>query len=445
MINHVEAEQAVIGSILIDSRCLTEVSEKLAPENFSMELNRAMYEAALALMVNGRAIDPVTILEEAKRNGVDVPRNYAINLMDTTPTAANVTEYISIVKRNALARGVDGLLSYIKTGLNEYTDPGELLGEMIAQASALEQEGTNKLILSPVELAMRWMDHRMTVDSGGNKVFIKTKLRSLDNITEGLIKGGTHIIAARPGNGKTTLALNIADNIAKEGHPVLYVSLEMDDKQIMAKRVAREAGINSKKLIAKELSEKENEKNAAAIDSLMKRPLHINYKPNASMSDIAIMARQVKGLELIVIDYIGITDPDKNSKNLNRVEQISTISRQIKNLARRLDIPIIALCQLNREVEKRQDKRPTMADLRDSGAIEQDADTITFLYRKEYYGNMEDLADYEPLEVEVIVAKNRHGPTGQCKFAFFPALSRFMTADSSPRAGAKEALTYGSL
>lgn len=443
MTNYLDAENAVVGSILIDPRCLPDVSQILSPEDFGSEVNKALYRAALELSAKGQAVDPVLIRRETEKAGNAVPEQYILQLMDSTPTAANAKEYAELTRENAIRRGVLELATRTQTEANEGGDPHELLAQLLTEADALEREGVNNLVFDPVEQALEWMEHRDRIDSGVNKVFLKTGFRSLDNILGGLIKGGSHIVAARPGNGKTTLAINIAENIAKNGHPVLYVSLEMDEKQIYAKRIAKESGLDSRKVMSAKLTEKEYKQHAFAVDTLMARPLYINRKPNASVDDIAIMARKIKGLEMVVIDYIGITDPDKSTAKSSRYEQITVTSRKIKLLARKMDIPVLVLCQINREIEKRHDKRPTMADLRDSGAIEQDADTITFLHQKEYFGRKQDLDQHVPLEVECTVAKNRHGPTGECKFAFFPATSRFLTSDSAPRTGAREAIQNG--
>ena len=445
MTNYLDAENAVVGSILIDPRCLPDVTQILSPQDFGTEVNRAIYQAALTLSAQGQAIDPVLICRETERAGNAVPAQYILQLMDTTPTAANVKEYAELTRENAIRRGVAELATRIQTGANEGEDPHELLAQMLNEANALEKEGTNKTLLSPIDLALRWYDHREKVESGKSAAFVPTGYRDLDLILGGgLIASGMHVLAARPGMGKTTFALNIADRAAKSTGPVLFVSLEMDDEQVTAKRLARESGIQSSKLLmSSELTEEEARKMADANDKLIMHQLYVNAKPSATVAEIAGMARQVNNLKLIVIDYMGKIAWKKDSGKFSLYETTTQNSADVKTLARTFKVPVLVLCQINRESEKRQDKRPNLADLRDTGAIEQDADTVTFLYRQDYYGNKADRDPYMPEETECIVAKNRHAGTGECKLLFYPATSKFVTASSDPRAAYRKAMETG--
>ena len=438
------AEQAVLGSILIDHRCLAEVAGQLQAEEFGMEINRTIYRAALTLNAARKALDPVTILEEALKTGQDIPRSYILELMDTTPTAANVGAYIPIVKTYALRRSVAELVTRIQGEANDGGDPQELLAELAAGVTQLEQAGTDKHLLTPIDLAMRWMDHRLKVESGTSAAFVPTGYRDLDTILGGgLIASGMHVLAARPGMGKTTFALNIADRVAKSVGPVLFVSLEMDDEQITAKRIARESGIPGNRLLMKILTDEENNKQAAACDALLMRPMYVNAKPSATVGEIAALARRVQDCKLVVIDYLGKISPDKSNSRASRYEYTTEISGAIKTLARALKRPMLVLAQINRESEQRKDKRPSLSDLRDTGAIEQDADTVTFLYRPDYYGNPVDRDPYMPEETECIVAKNRHGGTGTCKLDFYAATSKFVTTNPDPRSGYRVAVHTG--
>lgn len=445
MTNYLDAENAVVGSILIDPRCLPDVSQILSTEDFGAEVNKAIYRAALELSAKGQAVDPVLIRRETEKAGNAVPEQYILQLMDSTPTAANAKEYAEMTRENALSRGVLELATRIQTRANEGDDPHALLSELLTDAAALEQEGTSKTLLSPLDLALRWYDHREKVETGKSAAFVPTGYRDLDLILGGgLIASGMHVLAARPGMGKTTFALNIADRVSRRVGPVLFVSLEMDDEQITAKRLARECGIQgSRLLMSSKLTEEEYKKMADASDRLMMHQLYINAKPSATVAEIAALARKVHGLKLIVIDYMGKIAWKKDSGKLSLYEATTQNSADVKTLARTFKVPVLVLCQINRESEKRQDKRPNLADLRDTGAIEQDADTVMFLYRKDYYGNKADRDPYMPEETECIVAKNRHAGTGECKLAFYPAMSKFVTASSDPRAGAKKAMETG--
>lgn len=445
-LNHMEAEQAVVGALLIDPRVLPEVRGALRPEDFGMEANRSVFRAALSLDCRGEPLDPVTLLEETRRAGSPVTREYLLQLMDMTPTAANVGAYLPIVRENALRRGVAELAARAKERLaDEGERPADILAELHAGALALEQEGADKALLTPFDLGLRWMDHRLKVEEGNSGAYVPTGYRDLDIILGGgMIAGGMHVLAARPGMGKTTFALNIADRVADKVGPVLFVSLEMDDEQITAKRIARESGISGSRLLMKnDLTAVESAKMAAANDKLLMRHLYVNAKATATVVEVAAWGRQVPGLKLIVIDYLGLLESASGGRNEDLYQKVTQNSKAVKQLARTMKIPVLCLSQINRESEKRADKRPNLSDLRESGAIEQDADTVTFLYRPHYYGNPADRDPNMPEETSCIVAKNRHGGTGECQLAFYAASSKFVTANPDPRSGYRKAVEQG--
>ena len=273
MNNYLDAEQAVMGSILIDPRCLREVQELLTVEDFGSEACKAIYRAALLLDMRGEAIDPIIIRNETEQMGCAVPAQYLVELMDATPTAANVREYAKLTRENALRRGVAALVTGIQTRANQNDDPHDMLADLSDGIRRLEQDGMKKGLLSPMDLASRWMDHRIKVDSGQSAAFVPTGYRDLDYILGGgLIASGMHVLAARPGMGKTTFALNIAERVAQRIGPVLFVSLEMDDEQISAKRLARESGIPGSKLLMNALTDEENMKMANALEKMAATP-----------------------------------------------------------------------------------------------------------------------------------------------------------------------------
>ena len=233
------------------------------------------------------------------------------------------------------------------------------------------------------------------------------------------------MLAARPGMWKTNMALNIIDRQAKRGLPVLFVSLEMDQEQIQAKRLSRECGISSHKLLMGPLTDEEYTQVSETMESIRAMPVYLNAKPAVTVSQIEVMARKVKGIGLIVIDYIGKVAPEKRGRRTSRYEDVTEISGDIKTMARRFRVPVLALCQLNRENTQRRDMTPQLSDLRDSGAIEQDADGVIFLHREDYYSA--EGGGPQISSTRIIVAKNRHGPTGDCTMAFDLARSK-MTA-----------------
>lgn len=440
MADALEAENAVVGSILIDPRCLRAVEELLEAEDFGSAANRAIYQAARTLARRGEAVDPVLIRRQTEADGRGVPGEYLLELMDTTPTAANVEAYARLAREQAHRRSLLALAEEIKTRTLEGDDPTQVLeGALEGENRRLQRTG-EKALLGPEELALGWMDHRQKVESGSSRAFVPTGFRELDGILGGgLIASGMHVLAARPGMGKTTLALNIAERVAKRVGPVLFVSLEMDHEQITAKRIACASGLPAHRLLMDDLNEEECERMCQAMEQLHRTPLYVNGKPSATLGDITAMARTVKGVRLVVIDYLGKISPDSKNSRASRYEYTTEISGEVKVLARTLKVPVLVLCQINREAEKRPDKRPNLSDLRDSGAVEQDADTVLFLHRKDYYAGHPQGEDTGPFPTQVMVAKNRHGRTGECVLAMYAHTSKFITVrpgrNTSGRAG----------
>lgn len=421
-----EAEQAVLGSIIIDSRCLEAVTRTLCVQDFALEINRELYQAILRLDRSGRKIDPVTVLEEAAPDDMNV-RSYVRDLMDITPTAANVEEYVKIVREKSLVRGAISVSEYISSELGNHTPVEEVLMGAARQIEALQKEGVNEDLLDPDSAMLAFYEHRDLVNQGGDAAYVRTGYQDLDKqLGGGMLNSGMYILAARPGMGKTTLAINIADRIAKNGKPVLFVSLEMDTNQIEAKRLARETGIPSDRLLMDALTDEEETSIGNATEMIRSLPVYLNKRDTVTVSQVEVMARRVKGLRLIVIDYIGKILPELLGRSPGRVEYMTEISGDIKNLARRFNVPVLVLCQLNRAPSTRSDPQPILTDLRDTGAIEQDADGVIFLYRPDYDKPRASKKETK-IDIQVIVSKNRHGPVGDCTMAFDLSSSKLTT------------------
>lgn len=429
-----EAENAVIGSLLIDPACMVVVMENLREEDFQLSVNRSIYRAALALQREDKPIDSVLIWEKTKEMGEPVSSAYMIQLMDITPTANNVESYAKKTKEDSLRMAILRLIEENKEKLSAHEDPEKLLADMIQQETEMQQGAVSDLV-EPIEAASIFQDHRLAVERGDKSGYIATGYRDIDEVLGGgLLSGGMYTLAARPGMGKTTMALNIADRVAKESGPVLFVSLEMDTEQLYAKRAARLSGIPASKLLmGRTLTEYENNRLAQAMEKLAKIPVYLNRVPSADIQKIETMARKVKGISMVVIDYFGIISADQKTKRSSRYEYTTEISGAVKKMARRLKVPVLLLAQLNRASESRQDKRPQLSDLRDTGAVEQDSDGVIFLYREAYYSDDAQRDGYTPEEIEVIVAKNRHGPVGSCTLAFALATSTVSTINNDPR------------
>lgn len=420
----VSAEQSVIGSILLSPNCMPEVERELRPNDFRIDADRAIYEAALALERAGDKLDVVTILDQAAKMGKPVSREYALQLLDITPTAANVGAYIQIVREDALRNGLIGVSETIRAGVVSRETPQDVLAQGAQMLTDLMTQGNAGRLSSPAEQLAAFYRQRDAIDSGDAKGYVCTGYMALDKLLGGgMINSGLYLLAARPGMGKTTLALNIADRVAQVD-PVLFVSLEMDDEQLTAKRISRETGISSEKLLMQPLNDREYAQVAAATRKLASLSLYTNKAPVATVGDISALARSIAGLRLVVVDYFGKIAPPADFRRSGRVEYTTENSGALKDLARSLKIPVLALCQLNREVEARADKRPQLSDLRDTGALEQDADGVIFLYREDYYAEPGTVNPDIPSMMEVNLAKNRHGRVGKCDMAFSLASSR---------------------
>ena len=433
MTNGVEAEQAVIGSILLDGRCLPVVEELLRAEDFALESDQQIYRAAVKLAREDKPVDLVTILEEVRSQHADVSSEYMMQLLEVTPTAANVEVYARQVREQSVRRAIRCLGEELQRRAEEHDETAALLADAGRRIEDLQTEGVTGDLLAPNDALLAFYEHRQKVEEGTASGFVPTGFRDIDILLGGgMLSSGMYILAARPGMGKTTVALNIADRVAERTGPVLFVSLEMDEEQLMAKRLSRLSGIPGHRLLMDKLTEPEGRRLAEASSKLSRLPVHISQRPAVTVDDIALLARKVKGVKLLVVDYIGKITPGQGAKRKNRIEYMTEISGALKTLARTLRIPVLVLCQLNRQTEGQSDKVPQLAHLRDTGAIEQDADGVIFLYREDYYAEKKP-SGFDPSPLEVIVAKNRHGSTGKCEMAACLALSKINPVSNDPR------------
>ncbi len=422
MTSAVMAEQSVIGSILIDPRCLGAVTEVIQKNDFAMTANQDIYTAITQLNRDGDPIDPVTVLKRTNQNGTSVSAEYLMQLMDTTPTAANVREYAKIVREMALRRELGEIAKSMSEDANLATEnPESVIARVKKQLDEILSRQLTQDLLSNEDAILHFSEHRLMLESGTNAMAISTGYSSVDKLLGGgFVNSGLHIIAARPGMGKTAFALGVAENTKKTG---LLVSLEMDDEQITARRLAQISGIAYNRLMFDHLTDSENQKLAEANDRLIQmKQLYIPKSPTATVEEIQVWAEKIKDLDFVMVDYMGKVD---GSDKFGKTEKITQISSDLKKLARRLKKPVIVLSQLSRKCEERPNKRPILSDLRDSGSIEQDADTVIFLYRHDYYDS--DRSQYDgisPVELEVNLAKNRHGNIGTRKLDYYPANNR---------------------
>lgn len=410
------ATQGAIGSILIDSACLPAVRQLVSRDDFAFAAERAIFEAACRIEDEGKPADVVTILEDARKHGADVSDRYAAELLQVTPTAAHAAEYARQVHEEAVRRRLTAVGETLLEDAQDQQKP--TAGVIAATMQALENADTapQMTMLTTSDALTGFLDYRERLDAG-QAVTVSTGYPGLDTLLGGgMLHQGLYILAARPGCGKTTLGLKIAEQAAKSG-ACLFFSLEMSAEQITARRIAAESGLSIGQLMTgQSLSDDEQAKLANAASVLSMRDFRLNRAPGASVADIAQAAHLAKNLRLVVVDYLGLVRSDE--RGLSIYERVTKNSAALKALARSLDVPVLCLCQLNRAAEQRADKTPSMADLRDSGAIEQDADSIILLHRPAMYEPGE-VKPWESQTLTAIVAKNRHGSTGKLNFDFY--------------------------
>ncbi len=422
-----EAEQSVLGSILIDSRCVADVIGIVRPEDFYLKQNREIYEAIYSMFNFSQSIDPVTVLEKMREMGVyhDNSRDYIQQLMTITPTAANAVRYANIVKDKALLRGLaDASADISKMVETQKGTTSEILEAAEKKIFAI-RKGERGDSLEHIGVTLHKVFDRLTELSQSDSAIpgLSTGLRDLDKKINGLNNSDLVLIAGRPAMGKSAFSLNIALNVAKRyNKTVAMFNLEMSREQLAMRLLAIESFVDGQKMATGKLSEDEWSKLSMASVSLSQTDIRIDDNPSVTVADMNAKCRRVENLGLVVIDYLQLMSGSGYGRNSdNRVNVVSEISRSLKIMAKELNVPVICLSQLSRGPESRTDKRPMLSDLRESGAIEQDADAVLFLYRDEYYNeNSEDKGI-----AECIVAKNRHGEVGTVKLQWVPQYQTF--------------------
>ena len=422
-----EAEQAVLGSILIDSRCVAEVIGILRPEDFFLQQNREIYEAIYTMFNFSQSIDPVTILDKMRELGFhhENSRDYILQLMDITPTASNVVRYANIVRDKAMLRGLAKAADEIsETVYSQVGTPAEMLESAEKKIFALRKGERGESLEHIGTILYKVFDHLKELSESDSLIpGLSTGLRDLDFKINGLNKSDLLLIAARPAMGKTSFALNIGLNVAKKYRStVAFFSLEMSREQLAMRLLSGESFVDSQKMATGKLSEEEWEKIFMAASALSQTDIRVDDNPSITVAEMNAKLRRVDNLGLVIIDYLQLMNSSGYGKGSeNRVQAVGEISRSLKIMAKELNVPVICLSQLSRAVESRTDKRPIMSDLRESGAIEQDADAILFLYRDDYYNPNSE----EKNVAECIVSKNRHGETGTVKLQWLPQYTTF--------------------
>jgi replicative DNA helicase len=429
--HNLEAEESVLGSMMLSPEAIASVVEIIRPLDFYRPAHQRIHEAILAIYGRGEPVDAITVVEELKRRGAlgeALTPLFVYNLVESVPTPASAGYYARIVADHALLRRlIDAASTIMARAYAVPEDPRKAADDAEQMIYTVSREDEKELVVSLHDLvdeSMAALEHIQQRDSAFAGV--PTGFVDLDNVLSGLQKGNLIVIAARPGVGKSSFVTNIARNVAVEsGEPVAMFSLEMSRFEIGMRLLCSEARVAWDRVRGGHMGAEEWTRIVEAAETLHETPLYIVDSGNVTIVDIRAKARRMKsrpqGLGLIVVDYLQLMSG--HSRNDNRQQEVAEISRSLKLLAKELDIPVIAVSQLNRNPETRADKRPQLSDLRESGAIEQDADVVMFIHR--------DDSDQDPGakgKADIIVAKHRNGPTANVPLTFLPNLTLFRNA-----------------
>jgi len=440
---NLDAEKTILGAILLDNAAHAEAAEHIQSDDFSLDSHRRIFLRMGELVDSGRTVDIVTLANELSRykeveavGGVA----YLASLTEGLPRRPVIEDYIRIVKDKSLLRRLMGICSAaIAKAADQSQDAIGVLDETESQLLEVSQAGLTQG-LQPLDIIIR--DYFGTIDNlykqGREVTGLPTYFTEFDRMTSGLQKGELIIIAARPSMGKTALAINIAENAAIRGNAIVAIfSLEMGKASLVRRMLASQACVDQRKLQQGFFGREEHEKLQSALGLLVDSRIYIDDSAGGSLAEMRAKARRLMqnagGLDLVIVDYLQLmsaTIPGAKKGYENRVQEVSAISRGLKAMAKELKVPVVALSQLSRNNEKRDDKRPMLSDLRESGSIEQDADVVVFIHREAYYNRDEDQSAEEKAKSEIIIAKQRNGPTGTVQMHFDSRYTRFDSADT---------------
>lgn len=427
-----DAEESILGALLIDGEVMLEIADSLKPGDFYKPANAKVYSAIQRLYEQSQPIDILTVSEELERRGQieEIGGRAALaDLCDRTPTAVHAKQYAKIVERKSMLRGLIGAAGRIASiGYEDPSDISEAIDRAEAELFAVsERRAANGFTQIGALVGAAYDQLDRMHQNRGQLMGLRTGYSAIDTITQGLQNSDFIVLAARPSVGKTSLALNIAENVSlREGKSVGVFSLEMSKEQLVLRLLSSVTKINSFNLRSGHVSDLDFPKIADALGTLSGAKMFIDDTVNISVMELRTKARRLKmeqGLDLLIVDYLQLMQPGQQSRDGNRVQEVSDISRGLKALARELGIPIMALSQLSRQTEAREKGEPRLSDLRESGAIEQDADVVIFLYRD---GERSDDAGVTGEAINFNIAKHRNGPTGSGQLWFRKEETRFV-------------------
>ncbi len=431
---NIEAEQSVLGSLLMDKDAIIKVADILRTDDFYREDHATIYGCILKLFEKRKPIDVVTLTDELEKDKKlkDVGgASYITTLVNSVPTSAHVTTYANIVHQKAtLRRLISAAASITEIGFDETADLETILDKAESTLFSVSQKYV-KQYFTPIKDVLEESFDRIDKLHKEKGVLrgVPTGFRDLDNLLAGLQRSDLIVLAARPSIGKSSLALNIADHVACEAKlPVGLFSLEMSKEQVIDRFLCLRGSVDSWKLRTGNLEDEDFGKLNYAMGVLSEAPIFIDDSPFLNVMEIRTKARRLQvehDLGLIIIDYMQLMSGMGTRNVDNRVQEVSEISRSLKALARELNVPVLAISQLSRAVEHRPDKRPMLADLRESGSIEQDADVVMFIYRDDYYDKDSDKKNL----AEILIRKHRNGPTGDIELYFKPEFMKFASVE----------------
>lgn len=423
-----EAEESVLGAILIDKDALSIASQILKPSDFYHDVNGLIFETMLALYEERKPIDLVAMRAMFKKKKLDgkIERSYLAQLVANVPTAANVEHYAMLIKEASTKRSlIQAAATIAQLGFSEM-DVSEILDKVESSVFAISQGYDIRGFIPIKEVLTESFDKIDELHKSGGVGFrgVRTGFSDIDNMLSGMQDANLLILAARPGQGKTALAVNVAQYVAvHEGLPVGIFSLEMSQEELVDRLLIGQADVDAWRLKTGKLPDPDFDKLQEAMGILGDAPIFIDDTPGISVSQMRTKARRLqleRGIRLLIVDYLQLVDPGRRYDS--RVQEVSIVSQGLKNLARELRIPVLAVSQLSRAVEHRGEKKPQLADLRESGAIEQDADVVMFLYKTE-----EELSATMPMKL--LVAKHRNGPVGEIGLLFRGDRIRFYSIE----------------
>lgn len=421
----IQAEQAVLGSILLDSSCIKAVARAVREEDFALALNGAIFRTALQMDMAGKSVDAITVAEALEQGGIggETNRTYLAQLLEITPTAANALEYAQIVQSAGRRRQLHTALSRAAEDLAEGHSETDVVAAVEKQIEDVTGRSESDLISPSTQLDLFYR-HRERIEDG-NAPFVRTGFKTMDKLLPGgMVNGGLYFLAARPGVGKTALALFISEFVANYLGAVTFISMEMSPEQILARRLSALARVDSKVILTEAMTEKEYKAVAEASSKIGRTPFYMTAGKALPVSRITAIARARKDTKLVVVDHFSlISVPGRQATHVEYAEA----AHALKRLALAMDVPVLCLAQLNRENEQRTSKRPRISDLRATGAAEEDADGVILLHRPDYYEDkrLEIELSGKPMIMEANLAKNRHGETGRVDLSFWPKTNTF--------------------